>query len=51
MENGIKRRMSDDEGILIEFNNPQKRVRHEMVEYEHNDKNGTIMEVEVSLII
>ena len=47
MENGKRR--AEDEGILIEYNQPQKRVRHELVEFEPNDKDGVVMEVEVSI--
>ena len=45
MENGKRR--ADDEGILIEYN-PQKRVRHELIEFEPNGKDGAVMEIEVS---
>ena len=47
MENGKRR--AEDEGVLIEFN-PQKRVRHELIEFEPNDKDGAVMEVEVSVL-
>lgn len=46
MENGKRR--AEDEGILIEYNNPQKRVRHELIEFEPSDKDGAVMEIEVS---
>ena len=45
MENGKRR--AEDEGILIEYN-PQKRVRHELIEFEPNGKDGAVMEIEVS---
>lgn len=47
MENGKRR--AEDEGILIEYNNPQKRVRHELVEFEPGDKDGAVMEFEVGV--
>lgn len=46
MENGKRR--ADDEGILIEYNNPVKRVRHELIEFEPNGKDGAVMEIQVS---
>ena len=46
MENGSHKRHAEDNS-LVEFNQPQKRVRHELIEFEQNDKDGTVMEVEV----
>lgn len=50
MENG-KRRAPDDQGILIELQSV-KRVRHELIEFEPNDKkrDNQLMETEVCFI-
>lgn len=44
MENGKRR--STDEGILIEM--PTKRFRNSLVEFDGNDKDGQLMEIEVN---
>lgn len=45
MQNGKRRVSENEDGILVELSS--KRVRHELVAFENQEKDGQLMEVEV----